>query len=67
MLHQEEQTKEGLKRRRHAGKKAHGRPSVLNDELVTTIRQARVDGASMRQIAKNLDVSLGTIQNAINS
>lgn len=62
---QEEQTSLGLKRRRRAGKKAHGRPAVLNDALISSIRTLRNNGASLRAIAKSEGVSLGTVQNAI--
>ena len=62
---QEEQTPQGFKRRRRAGKKAHGRPSMLNDALVGTIKQSRADGMSYRKIAAQVGVSLGTVQNAL--
>lgn len=62
---QEEQTSQGLKRRRRAGKQAHGRPSVLSEKLVTTIRILRENGSSLRAIAKSEGVSLGTVQNAL--
>jgi len=50
---------------RKAGKKAHGRPSVLNDKIVSKIRTQREEGASLRAIARNEGISLGTVQNAL--
>lgn len=61
----EEADPQGVKRRRRAGKKAHGRPSVLNEPLIREIRQARESGSSYRRIAGQLGVSLGTVQNAL--
>lgn len=61
----EEQTKQGLKRRRRQGKLAHGRPSKLNDKLVGRISEARAAGVSYRKIAEQVGVSLGTVQNAL--
>ncbi len=62
---QEEQNPQGLKRRRHQGKLAHGRPSVTNDKLKSEIHQARDDGSSLRAIAKQFGISLGTVQNVL--
>lgn len=62
---QEEQTPQGLKRRRRQGKRAHGRPSTLNDRLISKIRQAKSDGLSYRKIAAQVQVSVGTVQNAL--
>lgn len=61
----EEQDPQSLKRRRRAGKLAHGRPSLLNEKLIETIHASRKNGASLRAIAKSEGVSLGTVQNAL--
>lgn len=63
----EEQTPQGLKRRRKQGKLAHGRPAKLNDALVDKIKSAKNEGLSYRKIAEQVGVSLGTVQNAIKS
>jgi DNA invertase Pin-like site-specific DNA recombinase len=61
----EEADPRGLKQRRREGKRALGRPTVLNERLVKEIRQARSDGLSYRRIAERTSVSLGTVQNAL--
>ena len=63
----EEQTVDGVKRRRRKGKRAHGRPSVLSNKLIHQIREAKDNGISYRKIAAMCGVSLGTVQNALNS
>lgn len=62
---QEEADPQGVRRRRRAGKQAHGRPSVLSPQLILDINQARQKGLSYRSIAKQAGVSLGTVQNAL--
>lgn len=62
---EEEQSPSGLKRRRHQGKLAHGRPSVMTDRMKSKILQARDEGAPLRAIAKQVGVSLGTVQNVL--
>ncbi len=62
---QQEQSSDGIKRRRRQGKQAHGRPSILNPQLIDRIREARVSGASYRLLAEQFGVSLGTVQNAL--
>jgi DNA invertase Pin-like site-specific DNA recombinase len=61
----EEQSKDGIKKRRHRGKMAHGRPRLLDDKLITKIKTARDNGLSYRKIASEVGVSLGTVQNAL--
>lgn len=61
----EETDPQGLKRRRRAGKQAHGRPSKLNGPLIDTIKQSRQNGMSYRAIAEHVGISLGTVQNAL--
>ncbi len=62
---EEENSLEGLKRRRRKGKQAHGRPSLLTEKLAYEITEARQSGLSYRAIAKQFGVSLGTVQNAL--
>ncbi len=62
---QEEQSPQGLKRRRRQGKLAHGRPSKLNDKLVRQIKASKAMGLSYRKIADQVGVSLGTVQNGL--
>ena len=61
----EEADPQGVKRRRRAGKKAHGRPVVLSGKLLDEIRKSRNEGLSYRKIAGKTGVSLGTVQNAL--
>ncbi|MCV6547946.1 MAG: recombinase family protein [Cohaesibacter sp.] len=63
----EEQSKDGIRKRRRQGKMAHGRPRLLDDKLVAQIKNARENGLSYRKIAAEFGVSLGTVQNAIAS
>ena len=62
---QEEQTPQGLKRRRRQGKLAHGRPAKLKESLIIRIKTEKSNGLSYRAIAKKVGVSLGTVQNAL--
>lgn len=62
---EEEASEQGLKRRRRAGKGAHGRPSILTKKLIQDIKSARENGGSYRAIAQKMGVSLGTVQNAL--
>ena len=52
-------------KRRRAGKKAHGRPSVLDSATVNRITVAKDHGMSYRKIAAMVGVSLGSVQNAL--
>lgn len=61
----EEASPQGLKRRRREGKRAHGRPSVLNEKMIEKVEAAKRDGHSYRSIAAQVGVSLGTVQNAL--
>ena len=61
----EEQSRDGIKKRRRLGKMAHGRPRLLDDKLIIQIKTARDNGLSYRKIASDVGVSLGTVQNAL--
>ena len=42
-----------------------GRRSIMNDDLISKIKNLRKDNHSMRAIAKKCDVSTGTVQKAL--
>lgn len=51
----------GLNRARSEGKKL-GRPSMVNDALVTSVKMLRESGHSIHGIAKQLKIGVGTAQ-----
>ena len=51
----------GLNRARSEGKKL-GRPSMVNDALVTSVKMLRDSGHSIHGIAKQLKIGVGTTQ-----
>lgn len=63
----EEADQQGVRRRRRQGKKAHGRPSILDESLTKDIIHAKLSGISYRKIAEKFNVSVGTVQNALKS
>lgn len=52
-------------KRRRNGKRAHGRPAKLNQQMIDQVIAAKGEGLSYRQIAASVGVSLGTVQNAL--
>ncbi len=61
---QEEQTPQGLRRRRRQGKLRQV-TSKIDEQLIKQISHAKAKGMSYRNIAKAVGVSLGTEQNAL--
>lgn len=61
----EEADPQGIRRRRRQGKKAHGRPSVLDETMTKGIIEAKLSGTSYRKISEQFGVSVGTVQNAL--
>ena len=59
-----ERTLDGLERARRAGKQL-GRPSVLDRRTKSRILRLRRSGNSIRAIAERVDLSVGTVHNAL--
>ncbi len=59
-----ERTLDGLERARRAGKQL-GRPSVLDRRTKSRILRLRRSGNSIRAIAEKVDLSVGTVHNAL--
>ena len=60
----QDRVKAGLERARAAGKRL-GRPVVANERLRSEVLDARESGLSVRQIAKQAGVSVGTVHGII--